>query len=66
MAKSVVTCDCNGTSDNTRVPPNDGQGSVRDDGLPVPAKLAQSVRMLAASASWSALSTTGEFGRSNS
>src|SRR5215468_10767407 len=26
-AKSVVTCDCNGTSDSTLVPLNDGQGS---------------------------------------
>src|SRR6476660_2918435 len=64
-AKSVVTFDCNGTSDSTLVPLNDGQGRACDDGLPVPAKLAQSVRMLAASACWPALSTTGEFGRSN-
>ena len=53
MAKSVVTFDCSGTSDSTRVPLNDGQGSARVDGLPVPAKLAQSVRMLTASACWS-------------
>ena len=65
MAKSVVTCDCNGTSDSTLVPLNDGQGSARDDGLPVPAKLAQSVRMLAASACWASLSVTGVFGWSN-
>src|SRR5215831_19720547 len=58
-AKSVVTCDCNGTSDSTRVPLNDGQGRARDDGLPVPAKLAQSVRMLAASARWSFVSMAG-------
>ena len=65
MAKSVVTCECNGTSDSTLVPLNDGQGSARDDGFPVPAKRAQSVRMLAASACWSGSSTTGVFGRSN-
>ncbi len=34
-AKSVVTCDCNGTSESTLVPWNEGQGSRRDDGLPV-------------------------------
>src|ERR1700722_18338588 len=64
-AKSVVTCDCSGTSDSTVVPLNGGHGSARDDGLPVPAKRAQSVRMLAASACWSAVSVTGVAGRSN-
>ena len=48
-----MTCECSGTSDSTLVPLNDGQGRACDDGLPVPAKLAQSVRMLAASACWS-------------
>src|SRR6185312_4244289 len=52
-AKSVVTFDCSGTNDSTLVPLNDGQGRACDDGLPVSAKLAQSVRMLAASACWS-------------
>ena len=33
-AKSVVTCDCDGTSDSICVPsPIDGQGSARDDGF---------------------------------
>ena len=63
MAKPVVTCDCNGTSDSTLVPLNDGQGSARDDGLPVPAKLAQSDRMLAASACWPGVSTVGVLNR---
>ena len=47
--------------------PNDGQGSARDDGLPLAAKLAQSVRMLAASACWAAVSMAGNgaFGWSN-
>ena len=60
-----LNCDCFGTSDSTLVPLNPGQGSAADDGLPVPAKLAQSVRILAASACWPGLSTTGMFGRSN-
>src|SRR6516165_828715 len=62
-AKSVVTCDCSGTSDSTLVPLNDGQGSARDDGLPLAAKLAQSVRMLAASACWPGSSTVGVLNR---
>ena len=46
---------------------NDGQGSARDDGLPVAAKFAQAVRMLAASACWSGLRMAGygAFGWSN-
>ena len=62
MAKLVVTCECNGTSESTLAPWNDGQGSTRDDGLPVRAKRAQSVRMLAASAAWSAVSVAGNGG----
>jgi hypothetical protein len=67
-AKSVSTFDCSGTSDSTFAPlPNEGQGSARDDGLPLAAKLAHAVRMLAASACWSALRVAGNgaFGWSN-
>ena len=60
MAKSVVTCEWDGTSESTLVPmPIDGHGSACVDGLPLTAKLTQSVRMLAASACWSALSMAG-------
>src|SRR6185437_10922708 len=65
-AKSVVTFDCSGTNDSTLVPlPTEGQDRARVDGLPRAAKLAQAVRMLAASACWASLSVTGVFGRSN-
>ena len=59
-AKFVSTADCAGTSDSTLPPsPNDGQGRARVDGLPLAAKLAQSARMLAASACWPALRLAG-------
>src|ERR1700730_12134138 len=47
--------------------PNDGHGTSCDEGLPVAAKFAHAVRMLAASASWSAFKVagTGVFGWSN-
>src|SRR6185369_4724024 len=53
-AKSVLTFDCSGTNDSTLVPlPTDGQDRARVDGSPLAAKLAQAVRMLAASDCWS-------------
>src|SRR5262249_13041024 len=69
-AKSVSICGWGGPSDSICVPPvpaKAGQGTADDDGVPVAAKLAQAVRMLAASACWSALSGMGcgALGRSN-
>ena len=67
-AKSVSACGCGGTSDITCAPSlNDGQGSARDDGLPVAAKFAQAARMLAASVCWAAVRVAGygAFGWSN-
>src|SRR5580692_12738498 len=59
-AKSVSTFGCGGTSDSTFAPAlNGGQGTGCDTGLPVAAKFAQAVRILAASACWSELRTAG-------
>src|SRR5215470_15673677 len=68
-AKSVSSCGWGGTSDNICALPvlNAGQGTAAEAGLPVAAKVAQAVRMLAARACWSAVSGAGKgtFGRSN-
>ena len=51
-AKSVSVCGCGGTRDSICALPvlNAGQGTAAVAGLPVAAKFAQAVRMLAASA----------------
>ena len=59
-AKSVSTSELGVTNDSTLAPGrNGGHGSAGDDGLPVAAKLAQALRMLAASVSWLAVSVPG-------
>jgi hypothetical protein len=69
VAKSVSSCGWGGTSESIRALPvlNAGQGTAADTGLPVAAKVAQAVRMLAASVCWSGVNVPwkGAFGRSN-
>jgi hypothetical protein len=65
--KSVSICGWGGTSDSIcalSALPNAGHGTAAVAGLPLAAKVAQAVRMLAASACWSAVNVPGRERRS--